>query len=60
MTAGDHLQMLAGILGFFALMAFVAAVAGIVGGDPSVWASVVLLGLLVALAFVIRKLKVSR
>ena len=57
MTAGDHLQLLAGILGFFALMAFIAAVAGIVGGEPSIWASVVLLGLLVALGFVVRKIR---
>ncbi|MGA9870840.1 MAG: hypothetical protein WBQ44_06850 [Rhodococcus sp. (in: high G+C Gram-positive bacteria)] len=58
MTAQDHLQLLAGILGFFALMAFVAAVAGIVGGEPSIWASAVLLGLLVALGFVVRTLRV--
>ncbi len=48
--------MLAGILGLFALMAFIAAVAGIIGGEPPVWPSVVLLGLLVALGYVIRKL----
>lgn len=57
MTAQDHLELLAGILGFFALMAFVAAVAGIVGGEPSIWASVVLLGLLGAVAFVVRKIR---
>ena len=57
MTAQDHLQMLAGILGFFALMAFIAAVAGIIGGDPQVWPSVVLLALLGALAFVVRRIR---
>nr|WP_296777151.1 hypothetical protein [Rhodococcus sp. (in: high G+C Gram-positive bacteria)] len=57
MTAQDHLQLLAGILGFFALMAFVAAVAGIVTGEPSIWASLVLLGLLGAVAYVVRKIK---
>ncbi len=57
MTASDHLQMLAGILGFFALMAFIAAVAGIVGGEPPVWPSLVLLGLLVALGFVVRRIR---
>ncbi len=56
MTAQDHLQMLAGILGLFALMAFIAAVAGIIGGEPPVWPSVVLLGFLMALGYVIRKL----
>ncbi|WP_187346753.1 hypothetical protein C5142_15105 [Rhodococcus sp. BGS-1C] len=57
MTAQDHLQMLAGILGVFAVMAFIAAVAGIIGGDPPVWPSLVLLGLLAALGFVMRKLR---
>jgi uncharacterized membrane protein YoaK (UPF0700 family) len=57
MTAQDHLQLLAGILGFFALMAFIGAVAGIVTGEPSIWASVVLLGLLGALVFVVRKIR---
>lgn len=58
MTAQDHLQLLAGILGFFVLMAFIAAVVGIIGGDPQVWPSVVLLGLLGALTFVVRKIRV--
>lgn len=57
MTAQDHLQLLAGILGFFALVAFIAAALGIVGGDPQVWPSVVLLGLLGALWFVVRKMR---
>nr|WP_170949127.1 hypothetical protein [Rhodococcus sp. 06-621-2] len=57
MTAQDHLQILAGILGFFALMAFIAAVAGILGGDPPVWPSVLLLGLLAALTYVVRKIR---
>lgn len=57
MTAQDHLQLLAGILGFFALMAFISAVAGIVTGSPSTWASVVLLGLLGALGLVVRKIR---
>ncbi|MDJ0393613.1 hypothetical protein QMK17_09755 [Rhodococcus sp. G-MC3] len=57
MTAQDHVQLLAGILGFFALMAFIAAVVGIVGGEPSIWASAVLLGLLGALAYVVRKIR---
>lgn len=57
MTAQDHLQMLAGILGLFALMAFIAAVAGIISGDPPVWPSVVLLGLLLALGYVVRRLR---
>jgi len=56
-TAQDHLQMLAGILGVFAVLAFIAAVAGIIGGDPPVWPSLVLLGLLAALGFVMRKLR---
>ncbi|SNT16698.1 hypothetical protein [Rhodococcoides kyotonense] len=57
MTAQDHLQLVAGILGFFALMALVAAVAGIVRGEPSMTASAVLLGLLVALWLVVRKIR---
>lgn len=57
MTAQDHLQMLAGILGLFALMSFIAAVAGIISGDPPVWPSVVLLGLLLALGYVVRRLR---
>ena len=49
--------MLAGILGVFAVLAFIAAVAGIIGGDPPVWPSLVLLGLRAALGFVMRKLR---
>ena len=49
--------MLAGILGVFAVLAFIAAVAGIIGGDPPVWPSLVLLGLLAALGVVMRKLR---
>ncbi|MBY6411991.1 hypothetical protein HQ346_09125 [Rhodococcus sp. BP-252] len=57
MSAQDHLQLVAGILGFFALMAFVAAVAGIVRGEPSMMASAVLVGLLAALWFVVRRIR---
>ena len=34
MRQRQHLEMLIGILGFFTVMAFIAAVGGIVGGDP--------------------------
>lgn len=57
MSAQDHLQLVAGILGFFALMAFVAAAAGIVRGEPSMMASAVLVGLLAALWFVVRRIR---
>ncbi|MDI9893700.1 hypothetical protein QM797_03095 [Rhodococcus sp. IEGM 1381] len=57
MTAQDHLQLLAGILGFFALVALIVAVVGIVGGNPGVLPSVALLGLLVALWFVVKKIR---
>lgn len=57
MTAQDHLQLLAGILGFFALVALVVAVAGIIGGDPGVLPSVALLGLLIALWFTVKKIR---
>lgn len=45
----QSLEMLIGILGFFTAMAFLAAVVPIVGGEPSVTASLVLLGCVVAL-----------
>ncbi|MGB2718561.1 MAG: hypothetical protein WBG53_16425 [Rhodococcus sp. (in: high G+C Gram-positive bacteria)] len=57
MTAQDHLQMLAGILGFFALVALIVAVAGIIGGDPGVLPSVALLGLLIALWYTVKKIR---
>ncbi|MCJ0892554.1 MULTISPECIES: hypothetical protein [unclassified Rhodococcus (in: high G+C Gram-positive bacteria)] len=57
MTAQDHLQLLAGILGFFALVALGFAVAGIIGGDPGVLPSVALLGLLIALWFTVKKIR---
>ncbi len=41
--------MLIGILGFFTFMAFLAAVVPIVRGEPSVTASLVLLGCVLAL-----------
>lgn len=47
-------EMLIGILGFFTLMALIAAVVGIVGGEPGVTPSLVLLALVVALAFAVR------
>jgi hypothetical protein len=56
-SAQDHLQLVAGILGFFALMAFIAAVAGIVRGEPSMMASAVLVGLLAGLWFVVRRIR---
>ncbi|WP_179273673.1 MULTISPECIES: hypothetical protein [unclassified Rhodococcus (in: high G+C Gram-positive bacteria)] len=57
MTAQDHLQLLAGILGFFALVALIVAVGGIIGGDPGVLPSVTLLGLLIALWFTVKKIR---
>jgi hypothetical protein len=46
--------MLLGILGFFTLMAFVAAAVGLVRGDAAVTPSLVLLALVVALAVTFR------
>lgn len=57
MTAQDHLQLLAGILGFFALVALIVAVVGIIGGDPGVVPSVTLLGLLIALWFIVKRIR---
>lgn len=57
MTAQDHLQLLAGILGFFALVALIVAVVGIIGGDPGVVPSVALLGLLIALWFTVKGIR---
>ncbi|WP_170945835.1 hypothetical protein [Rhodococcus sp. 14-2483-1-2] len=57
MTAQDHLQLLAGILGFFALLALIVAVVGIIGGDPGVVPSVALLGLLIALWFTVKRIR---
>ena len=57
MTAQDHLQLLAGILGFFALVALIVAVVGIIGGDPGVVPSVTLLGLLIALWFTVKRIR---
>lgn len=53
----QSLEMLIGILGFFTFMAFVAAVVPIVRGEPSVTASLVLLGCVAALggAIVLRR-----
>ncbi|WP_305095413.1 hypothetical protein [Prescottella sp. R16] len=45
----QSLEMLIGILGFFTFMAFLAAVVPIVRGEPSVTASLVLLGCVLAL-----------
>ncbi|MFD4183616.1 hypothetical protein [Rhodococcus sp. NPDC058514] len=42
-------EMVIGILGFFTLMAFIAAVVGIVRGDPGVTESLVLAGCVVLL-----------
>jgi hypothetical protein len=56
-TAQDHLQLLAGILGFFALVALIVAVVGIIGGDPGVVPSVALLGLLIALWFTVKRIR---
>lgn len=50
----QQLEMLIGVLGFFAVVTFVVAVAGIVGGDPGVTPSLVLLALLVALGLTVR------
>ncbi|NKS20544.1 hypothetical protein GS467_04805 [Rhodococcus hoagii] len=46
----QSLEMLIGILGFFTFMAFLAAVVPIVRGEPSVTASLILLGCVAALA----------
>lgn len=56
----QQLEMLIGILGFFTLMALIAAVAGIVGGDPGVTPSLVLLGLVIALGAAIRSWRRAR
>ncbi|WP_179274772.1 MULTISPECIES: hypothetical protein [unclassified Rhodococcus (in: high G+C Gram-positive bacteria)] len=57
MTAQDHLQLLAGILGFFALVALIVAVVGIIRGDPGVVPSVALLGLLIVLWFTVKRIR---
>ena len=44
----QSLEMLIGILGFFTVMAFLAAVVPIVRGEPSVTASLVLAGCVAA------------
>lgn len=54
MRQRQHLEMLIGILGFFTVMAFIAAVGGIVGGDPGVTPSLVLLGCVVLLGLALR------
>ncbi|MGW0043275.1 hypothetical protein [Rhodococcus sp. NPDC003348] len=45
----QQLEMLVGVLGFFTVMAFVAAVVGIVRGEPGLTQSLVLLGCLIGL-----------
>ncbi|MGV8873391.1 MAG: hypothetical protein ACOH2Q_12760 [Rhodococcus sp. (in: high G+C Gram-positive bacteria)] len=57
MTAQDHLQLLAGILGFFALVALIVAVAGIIGGDPGIAPSLALLALLTGLWFTVKRIR---
>lgn len=46
--------MLIGLLGFFTVMTFLAVVVGIVRGEPGATPSLVLLGLVVALALAVR------
>ncbi|QBJ96440.1 hypothetical protein ERC79_11085 [Rhodococcus sp. ABRD24] len=49
----QSLEMLIGIVGFFTVMAFLAAAVAIVRGEPSVTSSLVLLGCVVVLGGVI-------
>ncbi|WP_072846113.1 hypothetical protein [Rhodococcus tukisamuensis] len=50
----QQLEMLIGLLGFFTVMTFLAVVVGIVRGEPGATPSLVLLGLVVALALAVR------
>ncbi|MFF0816734.1 hypothetical protein ACFYVR_16510 [Rhodococcus sp. NPDC003318] len=50
----QQLEILMGVLGFVTVMAFVAAVVGIVRGEPGVTPSLVLLALVVALGLTVR------
>ncbi|WP_027502108.1 MULTISPECIES: hypothetical protein [Rhodococcus] len=49
----QQVEMLIGILGFFTVMAFIGAVAGIVRGDPGLTESLVLAGCVVLLGLAV-------
>ncbi|TQF74621.1 hypothetical protein FK531_00490 [Rhodococcus spelaei] len=56
----QQLEMLIGLLGFFTVVVFVAAAAGIVRGNPGVTPSLVLLGCAAALALAVRAWRRAR